>query len=162
MLKSLALCALLVAVAAPAVAQTAPGMGAMQYYVGTWSCVAGPVGKAPAKATATYTLDAGLMRSWVYVPAQATMKTAYAFSTVGSYDRKTRRYIQTSNDNTSAWTVSAAKPWMGNTERWTDQASSDGKLGRTETIRTKNSFSFAGYPTVTATKPVFKGSCKRS
>ncbi len=42
----------LVAVA-PAGAQQAGDMSAMGYYVGTWTCVGGPVGSPPATATVT-------------------------------------------------------------------------------------------------------------
>jgi hypothetical protein len=63
------------------------GMGPEQYYVGTWNCMAGPVGKPPSKATATFTLDSGVLRQWVLVPAQGKMKTAYVIEIATTYDR---------------------------------------------------------------------------
>jgi hypothetical protein len=159
----LALFVVLGSVVAPAAAQSTGGMAAMQYYVGTWSCMAGNVGQPPSKATATYTIDSGLMREWVVVPAQGKMTKPYMLSIATSYDAKKGRYVDTQVDNLAGWTVSFAPPWTGNTEQWTDQASSTGKLGHGQTVRTnRNSFSFVGYPTITATKPDFKGTCTRS
>jgi hypothetical protein len=163
MTRALALSVLAVAIAAPAGAQPAVGMGAMQYYVGTWSCLAGSVGRPPAKATATFAIDSGVMRQWVSVPAQGKMTKPYVLSIATNYDAKNRHYVQTFLDNDAGWSVSFAKPWTGNTEQWTDQSTADGKLGHSQTVRTsRNTFTFAGYPTLTATKPNFKGTCNRS
>ncbi len=153
---------LAIGVAAPAAAQPPAGMAAMQYYVGTWSCVAGNVGQPSVKATATFTMDSGLMREWVVVPAQGKMTKPYVINIATSYDAKNGRYAETQIDNLAGWSVSFAKPWTGNTEHWTDQANS-GKLGHGQTVRTnQNSFAFMSYPTVTSTKPNFKGTCTRS
>jgi hypothetical protein len=161
--KVLVLCAFVVAFAAPAAAQPAAGMGAMQYYVGTWACLGGPVGVPPQKATLTYTIDSAVLRQWVAVPAQGKMKTPYAVSFDTTYDAKKGRYVSTSLDNLAAWSVSVAKPWTGSTERWTDIATNDGKLGHGTVVRTdENDFVYTGYPTVTSTKPNFKVTCKRS
>lgn len=139
------------------------GMAAMQYYVGTWSCQAGPIGSPPNTATATFTIDSGVMRQWVLVPAQGKMKSPYVLSIATTYDAKNGRYVEALLDNGANWTVSFAQPWTGNTEQWTDQSSSDGKLGHSQTVRTdQNSFTFTGYPTVTSTTPVFQGTCNRS
>ncbi|MGA8575414.1 MAG: hypothetical protein WB609_06945 [Candidatus Cybelea sp.] len=54
MRRILALFAFAVGFAVPAAAQPSTGMAAMQYYVGTWSCMAGNVGQPPVKATATF------------------------------------------------------------------------------------------------------------
>jgi hypothetical protein len=158
-----ALFILAVGVAAPAAAQPPAGMGAMQYYVGTWSCVAGNVGRPPSKATVTYAITFGLMTGTVVVPAQGKMTKPYVVNITTSYDAKNGRYVQTQLDNLAGWSVAFAKPWAGNTEQWTDQASNTGKLGHGQTVRTnQNSFAFMGYSSVTATKPNFKGSCTRS
>ncbi len=134
----------------------------MQYYVGTWTCVAGVVGRPTVKGTQTFALDSGVMRSWVSVPAQGKMKP-FAFSNATTYDAKNRRYVQTSLDNDASWSVSFAKPWTGNTEQWTDHASDSGKLTRGQNVRNnRNTYTFFGYPTLTATKPYFKATCKRS
>jgi hypothetical protein len=161
--RALALCVLTLAFAAPAGAQPTGGMGAMQYYVGTWACVGGPLAMAPQKATLTFTVDSGVMRQWVDVPAQGKMKFPYVLSAATSYDAKKGRYVSASLDNTSAWNISVAKPWTGNTERWTDIATNDGKLTHGTIVRTdENDFSYTGYPTLTGTKPNFKVTCKKS
>ena len=163
MIRTLTLLALVVGLAAPAGAQPMTGMAAMQYYVGTWSCTAGPVGSAPVNATATYTIDSGVMREWVVVPAQGKMTTPYVISIATAYDTKGGRYIETFNDNEGGWSVSTAPPWTGNTEQWTDQATHDGKLGHGQTVRTdQNTFTFSSYPSVTATQADFQGTCHRS
>lgn len=165
MRKALALSVsvVVVAFAAPAGAQSAAGMGAMRYYVGTWSCVAGPIGRPPVKATATYSLDSGILREWVAVPVQGKMKKPYTISFAITYEAKHRRYVQATLDNDASWSISYAKPWTGNTEQWMDQSNDQGKPARSQTIRTNaNSFAFTGYPTLTATKPNFTGMCHRS
>ena len=163
MRKALILFALVVGLAAPVSAQPMTGMAALQYYVGTWSCMAGPIGSPPSTATATFTIDSGVMREWVAVPAQGKMTSPYALSISTTYDAKNARYVETFLDNGANWTVSTAQPWTGNTEQWTDQSSGDGKLGHSQTVRTdQSSFTFTGYPTVTSTKPVFQGTCNRS
>jgi hypothetical protein len=155
--------ALAVVFAAPAIAQSTGGMAAMQYYVGTWSCQAGPVGSPPSNATATFTIDSGLMREWVVVPPQGKMTAPYVLSIATTYDAKNGRYVQTLTDNLGGWSVSSAMPWTGNTEQWADQSTNDGKLGRAQTVRTdQNSFTFTGYHPPTATKPDFAGTCSRS
>lgn len=163
MTRGLVLLALAVGFVAPASAQPMTGMAAMQYYVGTWSCTAGPIGSTPVNATATYTVDSGVLREWVVVPPQGKMTTLYAISIATSYDAKAGRYVQTFNDNEGGWSVSTAPPWTGNTEQWTDQATHDGKTGRGQTVRTdQNSFAFTSYPTISATQPDFQGACHRS
>ncbi len=154
----LALCA-----AMPAGAQPPSGMAAMQYYVGSWQCTAGQIGQKPSKATATYTMDSGLLHEAVVVPPQAKMTKPYVLSIATSYDAKNMRYVQTGLDNMSSWWIDYAKPWTGNTEQWADHANDSGKLGHGQTIRTnQNSFSFVSYASMTAAKPSFKGSCTRT
>jgi hypothetical protein len=149
--------------AGPASAQPATGMAAMQYYVGTWSCQAGVIGKLASKSTVTYTLDSGLLREWVDVPPQGKMTTPYLNSIATSYDAKKRRYVQTGTDNEGNWWVSFAEPWTGNTEHWTNHAFSDNNIRRYEWTRTsRNTFRFTEYPSRTATKPDFRGTCNRS
>ncbi len=163
MTKTLTLFAFIVAVAAPAGAQPMTGMEAMQYYVGTWSCMAGPPGVPPSKATATYTIDSGVLREWVVVPPQGKMTTPYVVSIATTYDPKKSQYVQTGLDSEAGWWVSAAQPWSGNTEQWTDQSTHNGKLGHAQTVRTnENSFTFTSYPTMTAAQPDLQGTCNRS
>jgi hypothetical protein len=96
---------------------------AMGYYVGTWTCVAGPIGKPQANATATYVMNGSILNESVSVPAQNSMKGPYSLSFAISYDG-TGRYIQTMLDNYGSWGVSYAPPWTGNTEQWTDLTTS--------------------------------------
>jgi hypothetical protein len=111
----------------------------------------------------TYTLDSGLMREWVVVPAQGKMKTPYVLGITTTYDAKNGRYVQAGLDSTAVWWVSYAKPWMGNTEQWTDHANSSGKLGRAEAVRSdQNTFVFASYTTIASMKPGFRATCHRS
>jgi hypothetical protein len=144
-------------------AQSMTGMGTLQYYVGTWSCMAGQVGEAPQKASATYTMDSGVLREWVDVPPQGKMKNAYVASAAEAYDAKNHRYIETWLGNDADWSISYAKPWTGKTEVWLDHASSAGKLSRSETVRTdQDHFTFTSYSSTTSMKAFFKGSCTRS
>jgi hypothetical protein len=160
--KTLLISILAVAFAAPANAQTTTGMGAMQYYVGTWSCVAAQTGQPTVNATATYVADSGVLRSWVVVPVQGQMKGPYALSSTTTYDAQNSRYVQTSLDNGASWDVSTAKPWTGTTEQWADLSTS-GKPGRAEVVRTdSNTFTLSGYETPTSPAPNFKVTCKRS
>lgn len=160
MFRQIAFLSLFALVAAPASAQPAGGMAAMQYYVGHWSCMAGSVGKPLGPATLTATMDAGILRELIEAPEQGASK-AFTLVLDVTYDPKAKRYVQVAFDNTAAWGVSYAKPWTGNTETWFDHVTSDNKPGRSTVTRGTSSYSFLGYPTATATKPNFKGSCKR-
>lgn len=161
MKHTLILLALIAVAGGPAGAQPAPGMAAMQYYVGSWSCAATNVGRPPTTATLTYTLDTGVLRQWVIVPAQGKMTQPYVISIATTYDAKNGRYVQTGLDSIAAWWVSYGT-LSGNTEQWTDHANSD-KLGRAQAVRTDdNSFVFMGYDTVASTQPNFQATCRRS
>jgi hypothetical protein len=151
-----------VIVAMPLAGRSA-GMDAMQYYVGTWACKAGDVGKPQQNATATYTLEGGVLRQWIVVPAQGSMKMPYYLSSATTYDSKKGMYVQTNLDNQNMWSIDYAKPWTGNVEMWRDHMTADGKLTHSLVTRTNaSSFSFASYPSLTSTKPNFAGSCTRS
>jgi hypothetical protein len=159
--RILAVFILALVAAAPAGAQPAAGMSAMGYYVGTWTCVAGPIGKPQANATATYVMNGSILNESVSVPAQNSMKGPYSLSFAISYDGK-GRYIQTMLDNYGSWGVSYAPPWTGNTEQWTDLTTSVGELGHGQTVRTDNDhFTFTSYGTPTGSTPNFQGSCQR-
>lgn len=151
-----------VATATPSGAQPAAGMGALDYYVGTWACVGGPTRLSqPAHVTVTHVMNGGVLSGSVSVPAQTGIKAPISVSLATSYDGK-GRYIQTSLDNSGVWRVSYAKPWTGNTERWTDLTTSDGKLGHGETVRTDHEhYTVTRYGTPTATTPNFKATCQR-
>ena len=146
--------------AAPASASG--GMSAMQYYVGSWTCVAGNTGEKPVNATVEYTLNDGVLRQSVLVPAQGKMKTAYALTILYSWDAKKDRYISAQTDNTGAWSVAYAKPWTGSTEQWIDIANSAKPTHNTTVRDSANAFHFMGYPSATSMTPNFKGSCKKA
>lgn len=164
---SLFFVAALLAAAAPANAQMAApqgpaDVGNLSYYVGTWSCMAGNVGQKPMPATATYTMDSGLLREFVTVPAGGMMKYPYTLSIAIIYDAKHHRFVDTGLGNDGGWWVSYAKPWSGQTEMWTDHANSDA-LGRNVTTRDSHDhFSFTSWDKVAGGKVVFKGSCTRN
>jgi len=151
------------ALATGAVAPLPPtGMEAMTYFVGTWTCKATPAGIPALDVSVKFTMDSGILREWdeVWLPGQSVPIT---ISKSISYDARNGRWVQVQVDREGAWIVSTLKPWTGNTEEWLDEASSDGKLGRTETIRTSaNEFGFRGYSNPANTKPQLDGTCKRS
>jgi hypothetical protein len=161
--KILSLFAFAATVAAPNSVRAASGAAALKYYVGTWSCRAGAIGKPESKSTVTYTFDAGLLHEWVDVPPHGKMTTPYLNSIAMSYDAEKGRYFQTGSDNQGNWWVSFAEPWTGNTEHWTNLASSDNQIRHYTWVRTnRNTYSFTEYPSRTAAKPDFGGTCSRS
>jgi len=160
--KTLAIVLFVGALVAPSAAPSATPTAALQYYVGNWTCVGGPVNQKPVHATLTYTLDYGVQREWIYVAAQGTMKT-YAGNVTTTFDSKNGRFVQVNLGNDAQWEVSYAKPSTGNVETWTDAQTSSGKLGRGETTRTgQDSFTYLGYATLSSAKPDFRATCRRS
>jgi hypothetical protein len=161
--KALVFLTATVALTMPVAAQSATGMDALQYYVGTWTCTGGNVGTPSQTATVTFTLDSGILREWIVVAAQGNMKNPYAISAAFSYDSKNDRFAQAGTDSISEWWVSYAKPWTGDTEDWTDQQNSTGKLGRSQIVRSaQDTYVYTGWETVTAPNPNFKVTCQRS
>lgn len=159
-MRFIALFAFIAVTIAPAAAQNASGMAAMQYYVGTWSCAA--AGEADSNSTATYAIENDVLRDSLVIPPQGKMTAPYQLSIVTAFDAKNNRYVQTSLDNQGTWAVSFAKPFSGNTEEWVNNATSDGKLGRVQVIRTdQKTFDIIGYATMSQTKPDFKVTCHR-
>jgi hypothetical protein len=161
-MKAIVLFAFVLTAVAPMSAQSASGMAAMQYYVGSWSCSGGMIND-PTHADVTYTLENGILREWVSVAPTAKMKQPFYIAFEMSYDAKHQRYTETGLNYLGGWTASYAKPFIGNTERWTDTASSDGKLGWGEAVRVdQNTSTFTGYPSMTSKTPDFKVTCKRN
>jgi hypothetical protein len=161
--KTLGLLALVVVVVGPACVRAASGAAALHYYVGTWSCQAGIIGKPAVKSTVTYTFNSGLLHEWVDVPPQGKMTKPYLNSIAISYDSEKGRYVQTGTDNEGSWWVSFAEPWTGNTERWTNHVASDNRIRRYQWVRvSQNTYSFTEYPSLSATTPDFKGTCGRA
>jgi hypothetical protein len=136
-------------------------MAAMQYYVGAWTCAA--VGEPDSSSTATYTIENGVLRDVVVVPAQGKMTTPYELAIATTFDSKNNRYVQTSLDSLAMWAVSSAKPFTGTTEEWVNTATDSGKLGRVKVVRKdRNAFDIIGYSTTSQTKPDFTVTCHRS
>lgn len=151
------------AVAAPMSAQSASGMAAMQYYVGSWSCTGGMTSDPPTHASVTYTMDNGILRQWVAVAPSGKMTQPYYIAFALSYDAKHQRYSQTGLDSLGSWWASSAKPFTGNTEHWTDTASSSGKLGWGESVRVnQNTNTYTGYESMASKTPNFKVTCTRN
>ena len=146
----------------PAAAQSASGMDAMKYFVGTWTCKGAMAAGPTLDITLKFVMDSGILREWdeVRIPGTAA---PYTISKSIAYDAKNGRWVQVQGDVDGTWIVSYLKPWTGNTEEWLGQASFDGKLGRNETIRTSaNEFGFKNYANPEATKPDLDGTCTRS
>jgi hypothetical protein len=149
------------AVTAPALAlalpaRSATGMAAMQYYVGSWSCTGGTIGKKTLHATIKYTMDGDVLQDWIHV------SDGYVQSSSLSYDSKNDRYVNAGVANDNTWFVNYTT-LSGNTETGIDHARSDGKLGRGITVRTSStSFTYTGYPNASAAKPDFKATCQKS
>jgi hypothetical protein len=160
-MKSILAIALLAAAAlAPTAARSANQMAAMQYYVGSWTCVGGVVGKKSTTANVRYWLDNGLMRQWVGISGQGMMK-AYELNATTTWDPKNGRYVQAGLDTDAQWWISYGKV-SGSSETWTEHATASGKLGRDEVSRTSDSaFTFASFETIAASKPYFRVVCKK-
>jgi hypothetical protein len=136
-------------------ARPATGMEAMQFYVGTWSCVWGVVGKEPYHFTSTYTMSDGILRNWVAAKG-------YAQSGSIAYDSKNHRYINSAVANDGTWYVAYATI-SGGTESSVDHVTSDGELGRLIIVRTSGtSFAATGYSAVSGGKVVIKATCRKS
>lgn len=136
-------------------ARSATGMAALQYYVGTWSCTGGTIGKPPGQATLTYTMNGDVLQVWIKAPK------GYVQSSSRTYDSKNNRYVDAGVANNNNWFVTYIT-LSGNTETSIDHAG-NGTLGHGTTVRTSSSaFTYTGYPTLAAVKPDFKVACRKS
>ena len=142
-------------------AQAVNPMDALQFYVGTWSCLERKAGDPPLSSTFTFALESNLMRQWIVRPTQGAMRAPYVVNSTFAYDATRHRYVQTEMDNDATWYVSIAEPWQGNTIRWVDQATST-KLSRWEMTRINNTtFSVESFAKVSDKTPNYTASCKR-
>lgn len=161
-MRTIALISFVLASLVPMSAQSASGMAAMQYYVGSWSCTGGMVGD-PSHASVTFTMDNGILRQFVSVSPTTKMPQPYYVTFTLAYDAQHQRYTQTTLDSFGHWSVSYAKAFTGNTEHWTDTASDSGKLGWGEGVRVnQNTITYAGYETMASKTPNFKVTCARN
>jgi hypothetical protein len=137
-----------------------PGMQAMQYYVGLWTCTGGAIGK-PTAGTFEYRMDGAKLLVTVAVPVQGTPSRAW-LGVETKYDAAKGVFVSTAFDN-GGWDESYAKPWTGNTEEWLDHSTADGKLGRSRVVRVSQSeYTRTGYTTVTGSTLSYKLKCTRS
>jgi hypothetical protein len=135
--------------------RSATGMAAMQYYVGTWSCTGGAVGKPPGHASLKYTMNGDVLQAWVQAPK------GYVESSSTTYDSKNDRYVDAGVANDSTWYVTY-RTISGNMETSVDHATADGKLGHGTTVRAGSAnFTYTGYPTVSGGKADFKATCQK-
>jgi hypothetical protein len=134
--------------------RSATGMEAMQYYVGTWSCTGGIIGKRPFHFTVRYAMNGGVLRSWL-------SSNGYIQSSSLTYDSKNHRYINAAVANDGTWFVAYATI-SGTTEISIDHVTSEGKLGRLIIVRTSNTrFASTGYPSVSDGKAFLKANCRK-
>ena len=96
-------------------AKAADPMGALQFFVGTWSCIEHQPNKPSVSSTFTFAMESGLLRQWIVRPKQGSMRAPYVVNSTFAYDSTHRRYVQTEMDNEAAWWVSAADSWQGDT-----------------------------------------------
>jgi hypothetical protein len=150
-----------VMVAGTAHAQAANPMDALQYYVGTWSCVERKAGNPPLSSKFTFAMESNLMRQWISRPKQGSMRGPYVVNSTFAYDSTHRRYVQTEMDNDAAWFVSTAEPWKGNTIHWVDLTTST-ESSRWEMTRIDGTtFTIGSFAKLADEAPSYTATCKR-
>ena len=136
-------------------APSATGMEAMRYFVGTWSCTGGTIGKQPFHFTIRYTMSGDILRSWL-------LAKGYVQSASLTLDSKNHRYINAAVANDGTWFVAYATI-SGQTETSIDHVTSDGKLGRLRIVRTSSTtFASTGYSAVSGGKALIEATCRKS
>jgi hypothetical protein len=137
-------------------ARSATGIAAMQYYVGAWSCIGGPVDKQPFHFGVKYTMNADILQIWAQVPK------GYVQSSSLRYDSKNDRFVEVAVANDDTWFV-AYRTISGNKETSVDHVTSDGKLGRLVTVRTsRTSYTSTIYPGLSGGKALLRWTCQKS
>jgi hypothetical protein len=157
MLASLAL----TFVALPVRAATVNPMLPFAFYVGTWSCSDGVIGGPTHEGTWTFTMRGDLMYELILIPKQGNLSSPSVTNATFAFDTKNNRYVETEMDDTAAWYVSIAKPGWNNTISWRDISSwkqpAHWEMSRIDS----DHFMVEAFPTATATKPNYRGVCKR-
>jgi hypothetical protein len=142
-------------------ARAANPMDALQFYVGSWSCLERKASDPPLSSTFTFAIEANLMRQWITRPKQGSMQAPYVVNSTFAYDAGRHRYVQTEMDNDATWYVSIAEPWEGNTIHWVDLATST-NLSRWDMTRIDNTtFTVESFAKVSDKTPNYTASCKR-
>jgi len=153
--------AVLAITVAPVHSATPDRMAPLGFYVGTWSCVDGPIGRGTHKGTWTFEMRSGVMFESIIIPKQRDVPYPSVTNATFAFDQKNNRYVETEMDNTAAWYVSVAKPDWKNVISWKDIASWT-QLSHWDMARLDlNHFMVVAYPTATAIRPNYKGVCKR-
>jgi hypothetical protein len=143
-------------------AEAADPMGALQFFVGTWSCIEHPPNKPSLSSTFTFVMESGLLRQWIVRPKQGSMRAPYVVNSTFAYDSTHRRYVQTEMDNEAAWWVSAADSWQGDTLHWVDLSTST-TLSRWEMTRVDPAtFTIRSFSRRDDPAPNYTASCKRN
>ena len=143
-------------------AEAADPMGALQFFVGTWSCIEHQPNKPPLSSTFTFAMESGLLRQWIVRPKQGSMRAPYVVNSTFAYDSTHRRYVQTEMDNEAAWWVSAADSWQGDTLHWVDLSTST-TLSRWEMTRVDPAtFTIRSFSKRDDPAPSYTASCKRN
>ena len=143
-------------------AQAVNPMDALQFYVGSWSCLERKASDPPLSSTFTFAMESNLMRQWIVRPKQGSMQAPYVVNSTFAYDATRRRYVQTEMNNDGTWYVSVAEPWQGNTIRWVDLATST-KLSRWEMTRINDTnFTVESFAKVSDKTANYTASCKRN
>lgn len=155
---------LFAALALAAAAATDPGVAALQYYVGTWTCSEGEIGQpsSTSTSTATFTMQSGVLNETMVVPPQGKMTSPYVMTTSYSFDAKNQRFVRVSLDSLAEYWIAYGK-MTNDGESWTDQQSNAGDLSRSDTQRSgRDGYTITGYSSLAATKPSYTFSCRRS
>jgi hypothetical protein len=148
-------------IAATAHAQTANPMDALQYYVGSWSCVENKAGDLPVSSKFRFAMESNLMRQWITRPKQGSMSAPYVVNSTFAYDSAYHRYVQTEMDNDAAWWVSVAEPWKGNTIHWVDLATSTKPSHWEMTRLDSTTFTIDSFAKLADETPNYTATCKR-
>jgi hypothetical protein len=148
-------------VALPVRATAINPMAALAFYVGTWSCSDGLIGRPTHEGTWTFAMRGGIMYELILIPTQGDLSSPSISNATFAFDTKDNHYVETEMDNTAAWYVSVAKPPWKDTIRWRDVASWT-RLAHWEMSRIDGDhFIVESFPAATATKPNYRAVCKR-
>jgi hypothetical protein len=109
-----------------------PDLGAMRYFIGTWTCHQKLRGAdRPDTATYTVALDGRwLMQHDVAPPFDKYRTKSIVSDTVTSYNPLTKQWVSLSYDNFGGYGVVTSPGWSGSTLVWTSTLSNDGSTGK--------------------------------
>jgi hypothetical protein len=121
-----------------------PDLSAMKFLVGTWSCSSKSARRATAStATVTYAMDP--TGYWILETTKAPGVPWYPHASVSTdhitYDASTKRWVDTSTDDTGGYDMSVSDGWHGNTMVWHEVTYAKGAdiASSSDSTQTKNS-----------------------